>query len=139
MGSGVSDFVEGRTAGQKVVDAKLFPKVFLPANVVEREDVQALVQKITNNKAWLEDEVMKNNSLLFRGFVVRSAEDFKVVIEVFGWEEQKYLGFSLRNETRNVDGVFTANQGPLQDQIDLHGKFVSDHLGLEKMSNRSKA
>ncbi|GLJ23878.1 hypothetical protein SUGI_0453710 [Cryptomeria japonica] len=115
---GVGDFVEGRLAEQKVVDGKLFPKVFLPANDVEREDVQALVQKIRSNKAWLEDEVVKSNTLLFRGFPVRSAEDFKVVVEAFGWEEQQYLGFSPR--TKIVDRVFTANEAPLHHQIDFH-------------------
>ncbi|GLJ23879.1 hypothetical protein SUGI_0453720 [Cryptomeria japonica] len=119
---GVSDFVEGRTTEQKVIDGRLFPKVFLPANDVERANVQALVQKIRSNKAWLEDEVVKSNALLFRGFAVRSAEDFKVVVEAFGWEEQRYLGFAPRTEI--VERVYTANEAPLHEQIDFHHEMA---------------
>ena len=118
-----SDFVEGRLAEQKLVDGKLFPKVLLPSNdIVEREDVDALVHKIRSNKAWLQDELVKYNALLFRGFAVRSAEDFKAVVEAFEWEEQQYFGFARR--TKVVDGVYTANEAPLHDQIDFHHEMA---------------
>ncbi|KAH9307348.1 hypothetical protein KI387_035259 [Taxus chinensis] len=115
---GVFDFVVGRIAEQKVVDTKLFPKVLLPANDLQKENVEAVVQSIRSNRAWLEDEVMKNNALLFRGFAARSAADFKAVVEAFGWEDQQYLGFAPRTDI--VDRVYTANEAPLHEQIDFH-------------------
>ncbi|KAH9307357.1 hypothetical protein KI387_035268 [Taxus chinensis] len=118
----VIDFVEGRIAEQKVVDDKLFPKVLLPANDLQKEDVEAVVQSIRNKRAWLEDEVMKNNALIFRGFAVRSAADFKAVVEAFGWEEQQYIGFAPRTEI--VNRVYTANESPLHQQIDFHHEMA---------------
>eukprot|EP01018_Ginkgo_biloba_P041003 Gb_34217 [translate_table: standard] len=82
-------FEEGRIPEQKVVENRLFPKVLGPAHQSQKENVEAFVQTILNNKEWLQKQVVDNGAVLFRGFSVRSGADLNMVVEAFGWEEQQ--------------------------------------------------
>lgn len=126
-------FMEGRIPEQKMMIAgishekRLFPKVLLPTRQYINSDDQAggiaaITQTILNNREWIEHQLMEHSALLFRGFPLRSAVDFRSFVEAFGWEEQPYLGFAPRPKV--VDRVYTANEAPLHKEIHFHHEMA---------------
>lgn len=125
----INGFLEGRIPDQKIVVAgisgenRLFPKVLLPQyQSINSHDqtgtVADVTQAICNNKEWIQQQLMQHSALLFRGFPVRTAADFRLFVEPFGWEEQQYMGFPYR--TKVEDRIYTTNEAPLHDQIEFH-------------------
>jgi len=121
-------FVKGRIAEQKMIagisdENRLFPEVLLPAHRYINSDDHAggiadITQTIRNEREWIEQQLMEHSALLFRGFPLRSAADFRSFVEAFGWEEQPYVGFAPR--TKVDDRVYTANEGPLHEPLGFH-------------------
>eukprot|EP00253_Pinus_taeda_P001219 PITA_01219 len=125
----IHGFLEGRIPDQKLVVAgvsdenKLFPKVLLPPSQCinsddHTADIADIIQTISNNKEWIQDQLMQHGALLFRGFAVRTAADFRSFVEAYGWDEQRYMGFPYR--TKVEDRVYTTNEAPLHEQIQFH-------------------
>ena len=125
--------MEGRIPEQKMMIAgishekRLFPKVLLPTRQYINSDDQAggiaaITQTILNNREWIEHQLMEHSALLFRGFPLRSAVDFRSFVEAFGWEEQPYLGFAPRPKV--VDRVYTTNEAPLHKEIHFHHEMA---------------
>jgi len=125
-------FLEGRIADQKMIaeisdENRLFPKVLLPAHQYFNSDdhtggIADITQTIRNEREWIEQQLLKHSALLFRGFPIRSAADFSSFVEAFGWEEEPYVGFAPR--TNVEDRVYTANEGPLHEQLGFHHEMA---------------
>lgn len=126
-------FLEGRVAEQKMMIAgmpeenRLFPKVLLPDHEYSTSDdrkgeIAHITQTIRINREWIQHQLMEHSALLFRGFPLRSAADFRSFVEAFGWEEERYMGFAPRNKVE--DRVFTANEAPLNQQIEFHHEMA---------------
>ncbi|KAK2654609.1 hypothetical protein Ddye_014465 [Dipteronia dyeriana] len=65
----------------------------------------------------------QNRGMLFRGFDVKTPEDFNDVIEAFGYEELSYVGGTAPRS--NVVGrVFTANESPPDQHIGFHHEMA---------------
>lgn len=125
-------FLEGRIAEQKIIagisdENRLFPKVLLPDYPSINSDdhtggIADITQTIRNKKEWIEEELLQHSALLFRGFPLRSAADFSSFVDAFGWEEHPYLGFAPR--TKMEDRVYTANEGPLDQELGFHHEMT---------------
>jgi len=121
-------FSEGRIVEQKMItgisgENRLFPKVLLPAHqYINSNDhtggIEDISQTIRSKREWIEEQLMEHSALLFRGFPLRSASDFSSFVEAFGWEEEPYVGFAFR--TKVEDRVYTANEGPLHEELGFH-------------------
>ncbi|KAH9324670.1 hypothetical protein KI387_004848 [Taxus chinensis] len=114
-------FQQGKIPQQQVIDEHglLFPMILLPKESTEHcNSLQSFLHTIRNNRAWIDNQIKQVGALLFRGFSIKTAADFNVVVEAFGWEEQPYLGAASR--TRIEGRVFTANEAPLHQPIKFH-------------------
>ncbi|KAJ4831082.1 hypothetical protein Tsubulata_006069, partial [Turnera subulata] len=58
-------------------------------------------------------------AIIFRGFPVNTASDFNDVVEAFGYEEFTCFG-GVSPRTHVVGRVYTANEGPLDQNIPFH-------------------
>ncbi|GLJ41932.1 hypothetical protein SUGI_0868200 [Cryptomeria japonica] len=84
----------------------------------EFSTLQSFLHSIKNNREWINDHVKKVGALVFRGFPVKTASDFNMVMEAFGWEEQSYAGAATR--TRIEGRIFTATEASLHQPINFH-------------------
>ncbi|KAK4410361.1 Clavaminate synthase-like protein [Sesamum angolense] len=66
--------------------------------------------------------IIKNSAVLLRGFEVKNAQEFNDIVEVFGWEDIRYVGPAPR--THIYKRVWTANEGPLSEFIYYHHEMV---------------
>ena len=131
-------FLEGRIAEQKIIagisdENRLFPKVLLPDyQYINSDDHTAgiadITQTIRKQREWIEEELLEHSALLFRGFPLRSPADFSSFLDAFGWEEHPYVGFAPRSKVE--DKVYTANQGPLHQQLGFHHEMTWVSYGL---------
>ena len=73
-------------------------------------------------------------AVLFRGFPVRSAEDFDAFAQIFGYEDFTYAE-SLSNAVRiNLTArVFTANEAPPEIEIFLHHEMAQTPIYPQKI------
>ena len=118
-------FQEGKISHQKVIDENglPFPIVLLPQdNKEEFNTLQSFLHTIQNNRDWINDHLKKVGALVFRGFPVKTASDFNMVMEAFGWEEKSYDGPASR--TRIEGRVYTANEGLLHQPINFHHEMA---------------
>ncbi|GLJ48167.1 hypothetical protein SUGI_1017090 [Cryptomeria japonica] len=118
----MTNFLEGRVGEQKFQDGHLFPKVLVPAHNSHKEDFAAASMAVEENRAWIEQELHECGAILFRGFGLKSAEDFNSFVEALGWEEQPYKGPAPR---KNIVGrVWSANEAPLHQHIFFHHEMA---------------
>ncbi|KDP29349.1 hypothetical protein JCGZ_18270 [Jatropha curcas] len=115
------EFKVGKCEGQKLVDGETMPLVLQPPEP-EKRDVESLLLALKNNRDWFEQMIIKNSAVLLRGFDVKKAEDFNDILEVFGWEDIRYVGPAPR--THIYKRVWTANEGPLSEFIYYHHEMV---------------
>jgi len=137
----IDGFSEGRIAEQKIIvgisdENKFFPKVLLPAHQYINShghtgEIADVTQTIRNKREWIEQQLMEHSALLFRGFPLRSAADFSSFVEAFGWEEHPYVGFAPR--TKVEDRIYTANEGPLHEQLAFHHEMSWMHSWPSKV------
>ncbi len=77
----------------------------------------------------LEAQLQRHGAIVFRGFPVRSAQDFDAFVQAFGYPNFAYQE-SLSNAVRvNVsERVFTANEAPPSATIRLHHEMAQTPL-----------
>lgn len=115
------DFKVGKCEGEKLVDGETMPLVLQPRDPI-KNDLESLLEGLREKKEWFEELIIKNSAVLLRGFDVKNAEDFNEVVEVFGWEDMRYVGPAPR--THIYKRIWTANEGPLSEFIYYHHEMV---------------
>ena len=99
------------------------------------------VKNINETTAWLsaKTQILKENlsntgALLFRGFPVKSAEDFDAFSSTFNYDNFTYEE-SLSNAVRinKTPRVFTANEAPPDVEIFLHHEMAQTPIYPEKI------
>lgn len=115
------EFKVGKCEGEKLVDGETMPLVLQPP-VDGKSDIETLLGSLEKNKDWFDEMITKNSAVLLRGFDVTKAEEFNDIIEVFGWEDIRYVGPAPR--THIYKRVWTANEGPLSEFIYYHHEMV---------------
>ena len=100
-----------------------FPWVF--HNDRERMDHAEVAQWVETHKQEIEMRLATVGANLFRGFPVRSAQDFDAFVAAFNWENFPYSD-SLSNAVRvnRTPRVFTANEAPSTVTIYLHHEMA---------------
>lgn len=116
------DFKVGKCEGEKIVDGETMPLVLNPIEPNNKNDINSLLEYLENNKDWFDDMITKNSAVLLRGFDVKNAQNFNDIVEVFGWEDIRYVGPAPR--THIYKRVWTANEGPLSEFIYYHHEMV---------------
>ncbi|CAI9096307.1 OLC1v1032411C1 [Oldenlandia corymbosa var. corymbosa] len=124
------DFKVGKREGEKVVDGETIPLVLQPRDTIQN-DVESLLVTLKKNKEWFEAMIIKHSAVLLRGFDVKNAEDFNEIVELFGWEEIKYVGPAIRTNVHKR--VWTANEGPLSDSLPYHHEMAQFTDKLSKL------
>ncbi|KAL3510870.1 hypothetical protein ACH5RR_030271 [Cinchona calisaya] len=115
------DFKVGKCEGEKLVDGEIIPLVLQPRDPM-KNGYELLVEALKKNKEWFEQLIIKNSGVLLRGFDVKNAEEFNEVVDLFGWEDMRYVGPAPR--THIYKRIWTANEGPLSDFIYYHHEMV---------------
>jgi len=98
------------------------------------DDRDALVAWASEQAPVLKDALASAGALLFRGFPVRSAEDFDAFTAAFGYRDFTYAE-SLSNAVRinKTPRVFTANEAPPETEIFLHHEMAQTPISPEKL------
>jgi hypothetical protein len=118
--------------GQQQHDGGTFPLVLACRSPEARlDDVEAWIRAHADE---LSEEATRHGAILFRGFPVRSAEDFDRFVAAFGWESFAYED-SLSNAVRvnRTPRVFTANEAPPDVAIYLHHEMAQTPLYPSKL------
>ncbi|ERN19962.1 hypothetical protein AMTR_s00071p00128800 [Amborella trichopoda] len=141
------EFVEGKLKEEKWFGEMVFPRTLLPSHGCEdgattfsspfhkhEGEETRLAEAVKANRVWLDKQLSRHGAILFRGFDVRRAEDFRSVVEAFGWEEMDY---GIGDETRSkvIDRIYTANEAPPDVLIDFHHEMSN----LRALSLSAKA
>lgn len=100
-----------------------FPTVI--NNSGQIDDMATLAHWVTSQKASLTTQLESTGAILFRGFPIRSAENFDQFALAFGFEHFTYEE-SLSNAVRInlTPRVFTANEAPPSVEIFLHHEMA---------------
>ncbi|KAI3467150.1 hypothetical protein Pfo_023813 [Paulownia fortunei] len=115
------DFKVGKCEGEKLVDGETMPLVLQP-QADGKNDIELLLEALKQNKDWFEEMIIKNSAVLLRGFDVKNAVEFNDIVEVFGWDDIRYVGPAPR--THIYKRIWTANEGPLSEFIYYHHEMV---------------
>ncbi|KAJ6805745.1 clavaminate synthase-like protein [Iris pallida] len=115
-------FGEGSIEGEKVFRGAVFPKTLVPASPAAAEadcrSLERLVETVERERAAIAELLHLHGAVLFRGFDVRSAEEFDRAVRSFGWEAMEHLGATTR--IKMTDRVYTANEAPVDKLINFH-------------------
>ncbi len=95
------------------------------ANTNERMTAADIGAWVEATKREIELKLATAGAILFRGFPVRTAQDFDTFVSAFGWENFPYRE-SLSNAVRvnRTPRVFTANEAPPTVTIHLHHEMA---------------
>lgn len=113
------EFKVGSCDGQKTIQGNEIPLVLHPK---EFRDINSLLSSLEKNKEWFEEKLIQHSAILLRGFDVANAVDFNDAIEIFGWDDIRYVGPAPRTHIHKR--VWTANEGPLSEFIYYHHEMV---------------
>ncbi|KAI9160483.1 hypothetical protein LWI28_008527 [Acer negundo] len=124
-------FTEIQLPQQRNYNSSLFPSLLSPNPLTTTTtkaaavpcSVSDLIETIKSQKLFLESLLHKTGAVLFRGFDVKTAEDFNDVIEAFGYEDFPSLGGTALR-TQVFGRVFTANESPPDQKIGFHHEMV---------------
>ncbi|ERN19971.1 clavaminate synthase-like protein At3g21360 [Amborella trichopoda] len=114
-------FVEEKIKEGKGFGNLVFPRTLHPSHTCEKGATH-LVEAIKANGEWLREQVRSHGAILFRGFEMWSPEEFRSVVEAFGWENMDYMGATTR--VKVADRVYTANEAPLNQLINFHHEMA---------------
>lgn len=121
-----------RIEGQQLFAGTEFPQVL--SSTIGVPDLSSLLPEIKeSHQVWL-DQLAIHGAILFRGFPVRSAEDFDDFVSAFGLPNFTYSE-SLSNAVRKnrTDKVFTANEAPSHVSIFLHHEMAQTPVFPSKL------
>jgi hypothetical protein len=125
MSSAATDFqvAPASIAGQQQHDGRPFPIVFVCQT--PGADLDATCAWAASHAKRLCEEASRAGTVLFRGFPIRTAQDFDRFIAAFGLPNFAYED-SLSNAVRinRTPRVFTANEAPPEVQIFFHHELA---------------
>lgn len=107
---------------QQIYDDVAFPSVFMPK---EEATVADACEWVARNRQELDAQLSEAGTLMFRGFGLKSADDFDAFVTAFDYPNFKYAD-SLSNAVRvnKTERVFTANEAPSGVRIHLHHEMA---------------
>lgn len=110
-------------AHQQTYPDSVFPQVTVNRSV--NASLSETSEWIRENRDSLDAKARQCGAILFRGFPVRTAEDFDAFVAAFGFENFAYKE-SLSNAVRvnRTERVFTANEAPPSVTIYLHHEMA---------------
>ncbi|KAI8903334.1 hypothetical protein EDD86DRAFT_250433 [Gorgonomyces haynaldii] len=105
-------------------DGSVFPMVMTPN---APKTAKEAVEWAKRNQASLAQELKKQGAILFRGFQLKSAEDFSDFVEALGAEPLPYIGGAAPRYTVYKD-VHTTNESPPDQPIPFHLPSYPEHI-----------
>jgi alpha-ketoglutarate-dependent taurine dioxygenase len=98
------------------------------------KDITAAIDWLTAESTSLKSDLSITGALLFRGFPIKSAEDFDAFSSAFNYGNFTYQE-SLSNSVRinKTPKVFTANEAPPDVEIFLHHEMAQTPIHPEKI------
>ena len=110
----------------------VFP--FVVENQVGATEIPEVLAWVDGEVESLKDQLAVAGAVLFRGFPIKTPEDFDAFTEKFGYGEFTYKE-SLSNAVRInfTPRVFTANEAPPDVEIFLHHEMAQTPLSPEKI------
>ncbi|KAJ4831085.1 hypothetical protein Tsubulata_006073 [Turnera subulata] len=111
-------FKEAQLSQQRHYDSlPPFPAILNPS--IPSPSLSLLIDSIkTQKSSFIEPLLQKHGAILLRGFPISTASEFNDFVEAFGYEDFPYRGAAPR--TRIVGNVYTANEGPPDQDIKFH-------------------
>jgi alpha-ketoglutarate-dependent taurine dioxygenase len=124
--------VQTSVAGQQNQAGGLFPLVYVCQDAAV--DLKSSCAWVRARTEQLADQASRHGAILFRGFALRTAEDFDRFVTAFGWPAFTYED-SLSNAVRvnRTPRVFTANEAPPTVQIFFHHEMAQTPLYPTKL------
>ncbi|KAK1578230.1 hypothetical protein Q3G72_028630 [Acer saccharum] len=122
-------FTETQIPQQKHYNSIPFPSILSPnptATTTTKAvpcSVSHLIEAIKTQKPYLDSLLHKTGAVIFRGFDVKTPEDFNEVVEAFGYEELSYVG-GTAPRSKVLGRVFTANESPPDQHIGFHHEMA---------------
>lgn len=115
------EFKVGTCDGQKTIQGHEIPLVLQPRESHLR-DITSLLTSLEKKKDWFQEKLIEHSAILLRGYDVANAVDFNDAVEIFGWDDIRYVGPAPRTHIHKR--VWTANEGPLSEFIYYHHEMV---------------
>lgn len=114
-------------------DAIPLPLIIEPeADGLEKQSLSSLIDWLTNDRATFDSELLKHGALLFRGFSIRSADEFEAVTQAIEPRLLSYVeGDSPR--TRVKGNIYTSTEYPKEYRISLHNELSFAHKWPRKL------
>ncbi|KAK2654621.1 hypothetical protein Ddye_014477 [Dipteronia dyeriana] len=120
-------FTEIQLPQQRNYNSIPFPSVLSPNPSTKAAavpcSVSNLIETIKSRKLFLESLLLKTGAILFRGFDVKTAEDFHDVVEAFRYEDFPSFGGTALG-TQVFGQIFTANESPPDQNMGFHQEMV---------------
>lgn len=112
-------------------DGEPFPAVVAPDAALNLESACNWVRE---HKSVIESQLERSGTVLFRGFPIKTAEDFDAFCEAFDYPSFTYQE-SLSNAVRInfTPRVFTANEAPKDVEIYLHHEMAQTPISPDKL------
>ena len=120
-----------RIPGQLDPDKTVFPRVALNPDIASLQDTVAWLKEHSQE---IEAALTESGAVLFRGFPIKSAEDFDAFSAAFDYPNFTYQE-SLSNAVRvnYTERVFTANEAPKDVEIYLHNEMAQTPISPSKL------
>ena len=103
-------------------------------NLIGFEDMPGVVAWLSTESTKFKHQLETTGAVLFRGFPVKTAEDFDAFSAAFGFKDFTYQK-SLSNAVRfnHTPRVFTANEAPSDIEIFLHHEMAQTPISPDKI------
>ena len=123
MSSDSIDVAVSTVDGQQKYDGSVFP--FVLECRTESPAQQSIAQWIHESRAQLDRQAAVHGAILFRGFPLKTDQDFDTFVGAFDYENFPYKD-SLSNAVRvnRTERIFTANEAPPDVTICLHHEMA---------------
>ncbi|KAK7471590.1 hypothetical protein BaRGS_00035753 [Batillaria attramentaria] len=105
---------------QKEFDGRLFP---LALGAVALQDMTSTLQWAHNQQTTIDQLLLENGAIVFRGLPIKDPADFDSFVKAFGGEPLEYVGGAAPRRVV-VGNVFTANEAPPDQLIPFHHEMA---------------
>lgn len=96
----------------------------MPLVIQPTHDQSSLVEWVRTNKKEFEEDLAKYGAILFRGFKIKTAEDFNNFMKCFNTEALPYMFRSSPREELNksIKNIYLSTSYPSDRQINMHNE-----------------
>ncbi|KAK7095320.1 uncharacterized protein [Littorina saxatilis] len=105
---------------QKEFDGRPFP---LTLGTEALTDLPSALEWVQNQKSTTDELLVENGAIVFRGFPIKTPQDFDSFVKAFGGEPLEYVG-GAAPRTVVTGNVFTANEAPPDMLIPFHHEMA---------------